>query len=335
MWGAAREGNSARLALLLVQGAEPNAVDPWGNTALHYAAQRADPECVAKLLSAGADTAAKAKWGGTAADLALQFGSQHIARTLREAQPAAERRAAWLLGEGAVTEAAVSDAAAKGGDALALALLEEHKRRQAAEMEELRAELQRAKARAETAVGAAARAKEQTAAVAAELQLAREAAAREAHAHLVAEARGGGDWEVPVQEVKFGAMIGKGGFGDVLRGVWRGQDVAVKRMAAQSPQAAEAFTLEARRGGAGLAACLPAPAPAAPAGWGNRLPCAESPRRLPGSGAVKAPAPQHCALHGRHDAAAQPVRPAPSHAPRPVRAQSACRLGRASRPHPS
>ena len=52
---AARQQDSVALQKLLAEGADPNASQPDGATALHWAVHRADNDSVTALLTAGAD----------------------------------------------------------------------------------------------------------------------------------------------------------------------------------------------------------------------------------------------------------------------------------------
>lgn len=52
---AAREGNANVASYLLHRGANPNAADSSGNTAMHYAAAYGNYFCVKALLAASAD----------------------------------------------------------------------------------------------------------------------------------------------------------------------------------------------------------------------------------------------------------------------------------------
>jgi hypothetical protein len=52
------------------------------------------------------------------------------------------------------------------------------------------------------------------------------------------------EWAIPLEEVKLGVVIGRGAFGEVLRAVYEGTDVAVKRMSSVTQQAQSDFTRE-------------------------------------------------------------------------------------------
>ena len=51
-------------------------------------------------------------------------------------------------------------------------------------------------------------------------------------------------WDIPSNELELGAVLGKGEFGDVYEGQFRGQKVAVKSVKDKS-KAAQAFLAEA------------------------------------------------------------------------------------------
>jgi uncharacterized protein len=59
IFSALRGGRDAQFDALLAAGADPNAVDRAGNTALHQAAKYNDPQHALALLKAGADPATK------------------------------------------------------------------------------------------------------------------------------------------------------------------------------------------------------------------------------------------------------------------------------------
>ena len=65
----ARWGHTAIVEQLLENGADPNASDPVGRTALHYAARR--PKVIAVLLKAGANPNVKDVFGNTPLHLAV------------------------------------------------------------------------------------------------------------------------------------------------------------------------------------------------------------------------------------------------------------------------
>lgn len=67
---AAASGNAELVKLLLREGANPDAQQEGGFTALHAAAQHNNAEMVQALLDAGADASVRTNDGKTAADLA-------------------------------------------------------------------------------------------------------------------------------------------------------------------------------------------------------------------------------------------------------------------------
>jgi hypothetical protein len=78
------ERGFAEVARLLIEsGANVNASDARGNTALHYAASRGDAELVQLLLESGADPLAANEAGETPADLAERLGYAHVAQLIR------------------------------------------------------------------------------------------------------------------------------------------------------------------------------------------------------------------------------------------------------------
>jgi ankyrin repeat protein len=73
--------NPRHVAWLLERGADPNARDRRGFTALHRAAERGHRDVVELLLAKGADRTAEAE-GHTPRSLAEGRGHEEIARTL-------------------------------------------------------------------------------------------------------------------------------------------------------------------------------------------------------------------------------------------------------------
>jgi ankyrin repeat protein len=80
---AARVGDAAAVKALLKGGADVNAAQGDGMTALHWAAQKGDAELVGMLLSAGANVRATTRLGGyTALHLASQAGHARVVAAL-------------------------------------------------------------------------------------------------------------------------------------------------------------------------------------------------------------------------------------------------------------
>lgn len=75
---------AAAVRALLDRGADVDARQEGGWTALHGAAQNGDRECVELLLAKGADITARAQNNQSALDLALQRGQQDVAALLDE-----------------------------------------------------------------------------------------------------------------------------------------------------------------------------------------------------------------------------------------------------------
>jgi ankyrin repeat protein len=80
---AARMGDTTAVRKLLKGGADVNAAQGDGMTALHWAAQKGDPELVGMLLSAGANVRATTRLGGyTPIHLASQAGHAQVVAAL-------------------------------------------------------------------------------------------------------------------------------------------------------------------------------------------------------------------------------------------------------------
>jgi len=80
---ATSRGDAAMVRKLLEKGADPNAKQQGGWTALHNAASQGNVEVVRLLRSNGADVAARTDEGKTAADLAAERGHAVLAEALR------------------------------------------------------------------------------------------------------------------------------------------------------------------------------------------------------------------------------------------------------------
>jgi uncharacterized protein len=106
---AARNGDAAGLRGLLRQGADVNAADGDGSTALHWASYRNDLESVDLLLRAGASPNATTDLGVTPLWPACLNGSPAVVRRLLDSK--ANLKAALLLGETLVMTASRSGSA--------------------------------------------------------------------------------------------------------------------------------------------------------------------------------------------------------------------------------
>ena len=76
---AALNGNPGILYVLLLKGAKIDAVDAYGNTALHAAARKGNGECASSLMLLGADSTIKNKAGRTSIREAMIHGHGRIA----------------------------------------------------------------------------------------------------------------------------------------------------------------------------------------------------------------------------------------------------------------
>ncbi len=112
---AVRGRDHAAVATLLAQGADANARQPDGATALHWAAHHDDLETVQQLLAAGADAGAANDYGATPVWLAATNGNAAIVAALLDA--GADPNAALESGE------TVLMAAARTGTPAAVAAL--------------------------------------------------------------------------------------------------------------------------------------------------------------------------------------------------------------------
>jgi len=81
---ASREGNTAEVRSLLDAGAEVNATDDDGFTALIWALTAGSPEVVRLLIYSGADVNAQDNYGITALIAASQYGHTDISKLLIE-----------------------------------------------------------------------------------------------------------------------------------------------------------------------------------------------------------------------------------------------------------
>jgi len=82
---AAREGDVSALRTQITQGADVDALDRYGQSALMLAALGGHLEAVTALIAAGANLDVTAKFGLSAITLAIVNGHQSVARTLASA----------------------------------------------------------------------------------------------------------------------------------------------------------------------------------------------------------------------------------------------------------
>ena len=83
---AAVESDDVKAVNTLIEaGADPNAKNDAGNTALHAAAYRGAVRAIRALLAAGADRNARNAYGATAPDIAIREGRDDAADALRDA----------------------------------------------------------------------------------------------------------------------------------------------------------------------------------------------------------------------------------------------------------
>ena len=82
---AAESDNVEAIDTLIEAGANPNAKNLAGNTALHAAAYRGSVGAIRALLAAGALRNARNVYAATALDIAMREGRHDAARALRDA----------------------------------------------------------------------------------------------------------------------------------------------------------------------------------------------------------------------------------------------------------
>jgi len=96
---AAAYGHTDVVEALLAAGADANAVGPIGNTALHYVAQEGHAEIAGLLVAAGARTSVRSEYGTTPRSLAEGWGHRDVIAALTPiAEPASGPGAGhWVL----------------------------------------------------------------------------------------------------------------------------------------------------------------------------------------------------------------------------------------------
>ena len=82
---AAESDDVEAINALIEAGADPNAKNDAGNTALHAAAHQVAVGAIRALLAAGADRYARNAYGATALDIAMREGRDDTADALRDA----------------------------------------------------------------------------------------------------------------------------------------------------------------------------------------------------------------------------------------------------------
>jgi len=91
---AVKKGCPAVVRAFLAKGADVNARDEQGGTALHWAVKRRVPECARQLIAAGADLAATDRSGLTALGLARAKNLPELAQLLSQAGAREQREPA-------------------------------------------------------------------------------------------------------------------------------------------------------------------------------------------------------------------------------------------------
>jgi ankyrin repeat protein len=117
---AVRSGDVASLALQIEAGADVDALDRFGQSALMLASRRGDLETVRLLIDAGADLDRTAKFHLSATMLAVINGHEAVARELATA--GADLRIAGSGAPGFAGKSAAQLARDRGLEALAAAL---------------------------------------------------------------------------------------------------------------------------------------------------------------------------------------------------------------------
>lgn len=86
-WASRTQDDNKFLLPLIVAGADINAGDFEGETALMYAARNERVEVAASLLAHGADVNARTIWGLTALDLCVRYNCHHMLKYLLARRP--------------------------------------------------------------------------------------------------------------------------------------------------------------------------------------------------------------------------------------------------------
>ena len=99
---AANDGNLAEVKRLIAAGADLNALNSYGSTALHRAAFKNRPKIAKMLLTAGADVDVNSSRGHTALHWATQSGNAEVVKVLLDAGANPDRlngvnKTAWEL----------------------------------------------------------------------------------------------------------------------------------------------------------------------------------------------------------------------------------------------
>ena len=90
--GAARSGDVASIDRLIADGADLDAQDLQGNTALYQASRAGRTDAVERLLAAGADVDLENSFGSTPVHVAARYGHADVIRALARAGADLDRR---------------------------------------------------------------------------------------------------------------------------------------------------------------------------------------------------------------------------------------------------